>query len=118
MAAFETFIPRRMVTREARITILGAGVFWINFAATRKFFEGFKRTYLLYDKERKVIGFKPTNEQENTYSLSRARGRNDITVSGMAFLEFYKVPHKERKSYEAAWNSKEKLVEVDLNKPL
>ena len=116
--SFQKFIPRRMVTREAKITILQAGAFWINFAATRKFFKGFKRTYLLYDKERKVIGFKPTNEQKNTYSLSRARGRNDITVSGMAFLEYYKVSHKERRSYKATWNDKERVVEIDLNKPL
>lgn len=115
---FETFIPRRMITREAKITILEAGIFWINFITTRKFLKGFKRTYVLYDKERKVIGFKPTNEQKHTYSLSRAKGRNDITVSGMAFLEYYKIPHKERKSYKATWNDKERLVEIDLNQPL
>ena len=115
---FEKFIPERVVTGEAKITILQAGVFWINPSATKKFFEGFRRTFLLYDGKRKVIGFEPTNEQKHSYSLSRAKTRRDITVSGMAFLKYYKIPHKERKSYKGIWNDKEKLVEVDLNKPL
>lgn len=115
---FEKFIPERIVTGEARITILPTGIFWINALATENFFAGFKRTILLYDKERRVIGFQPANEQRHTYSLSRTTGRKDITVSGMAFLEYFKIPHKEKQGYKPTWNKTEKVLEIDLNEPL
>jgi len=42
-------------------------------------------------------------------------------VSRVTFFALIKRTYllfdKERKTYEAAWNGKEKLVEVDLNKP-
>jgi hypothetical protein len=115
---FEKFIPERVSTGEAKVTILPTGVFWINAITAKDFFEGFKRTFLLYDKEARAIGFQPTHEQEHSYSLSRAKGRKDITVSGTAFLECYKVAHEKRKNYKPTWNEKEKLVQIDLNEPL
>lgn len=116
---FEKFIPDRVITGEAKITILRTGVFWINAVTAKDFFEGIHKTFLLYDKEARTIGFQPTYEHEpNSYSLSTAKGRKDITVSGRAFLAYYKVPHEESKSYKPTWNKKEKLVQIDLNKPL
>ena len=116
--AFEKFIPRRMVIREARINITPSGIFWFNPNTTRKFFQGFKRIFLLYDKERRVIGFQPTHEEKDSYVISRHKRRNTSAVSGMAFLKYYQIPHKEIKSYRPTWNNEEKLVEVNLNEPL
>jgi len=115
---FETFIPRKMVIGKPMVTILPVGVFWVNPATTTKYFKGFKRTFLLYDRERRVVGLKPTNEEKHTLSVSRSKARNSTTVAGKGFLEYFKILPKERKSYEATWNSKEKVVEVDLNNPL
>jgi len=103
---------------EAAITISPVRTFWINSSATREFFEGFRRVFLLYDRERKVIGFEPTNEQKDSYALSRNKARIAITVSGIAFLAYYEIPHDKTRIYKATWNDKENLVEIDLNKPI
>lgn len=118
--SFEQFVPRRIGISEPMVTISPGGrTFWINSSATREFFQDFRRTFLLYDRERKIIGFKPTKEQKHSYALSKATSRTAITVSGMAFSKYYKIPPSEKtKGYKATWNDREKLLEIDLNKPL
>ncbi len=113
--SFETFIPRKMVSSKPKITVLSTGIFWVNRFGEEEMFKGFNRTFLLYDRERKIIGFKPTMEQENTYSLSRTKSRNSISISGKSFLEYFKIDYKQTRNYIPAWNEKEKLVEIDLS---
>ena len=116
--SFEVFVPRRTVTDEPRVNIRPSGIFWFNPATTGRFFEGFTRVFLLYDKGKRLIGFKPTNEQENTYLISRHVGRKTSTVTGRAFLKHYRILHSATKSYGTTWNDKQKLLEVDLNRAL
>lgn len=116
--SFEKFIPRRMSWGEPIVTISPVRTFWINASAAREFFEGFSRTFLLYDAQRRVIGFEPTNERINCFVLSRAKTRESITVSGMAFLPYHGIPSDKTRRYKAIWNDKENLVEIDLNKPI
>lgn len=115
--AFNVFAPKRVMGREPKIAILPTGIFWINFTAAKKFFKSFKRTYLVYDKHKRLVGFRPSNEQTNTYSLSTTESRNDCFVSGSSFLHEFKIP-LERRTYKARWNDSERLVEIDLNQPL
>lgn len=117
---FETY-RRRDVIRgvpDPRIGINRQGRFLFNAAVIRTFVKDFKATFLLYDKKRKVIGFKLTNEEgEDTFPFS-GKGRTAVTVSGMAFLGYHGIPRGEKRTYKATWNEKEELVEIDLNKPL
>jgi len=108
------FIPSRIPTNKEKITIMRAGIFWVNRKASEEFFKGFKRVLLYWDKERRVIGFKPVNNEENSYSLSRVKIRKDITISGMAFLRHNGISRKETRNFEPTWNEKEKLVEIQL----
>lgn len=115
---FRVFVPQKLVTREAKITISPRGVFWVSPGAMRKFFDGFDRTVILYNPEKGLIGFKPTRELKNSYSISRRKGRNDATVSGKGVMECLKISYKGAKSYRATWNKKEELVQIDLSSPL
>ena len=108
------FIPSRIQTNKEKITILRAGIFWVNRRASEKFFKGFKRVLLYWDEERKVIGFKPVNNEKNSYSLSRVKTRKDINISGMAFLKYNGISYKKTRNFEPTWNEKEKLVEIQL----
>ena len=112
--SFEMFIPSRISTDKEKITILRAGTFWVNKKASEKFFKGFKRVLFYWDKEREVIGLKPVNNKENSYSLSRAKNRKDITISGTAFLNHNGISYKNTRNFEPSWNEKEKLVEIQL----
>jgi hypothetical protein len=112
--SFKIFIPSRIPTNKEKITILKAKIFWVNRKVSEKYFKGFKRVLLYWDEERKVIGFKPVNNEENSYSLSRVEKRKDITISGMAFLKHNGISYKNTQNFEPTWNEKEKLVEIQL----
>ena len=68
--------------------------------------------------EREVIGFRPTPKRKNTYSLSRAKSRNGITISGKSLLKYFKIDYKQKRNYIPVWNDEEELVEIELNNPI
>ncbi len=114
--SFETFIPRKMVSSKPKITVLSTGIFWVNRFGEEEMFKDFDRTFLMYDRERQVIGFRPTTDKENTYSLSRTKSRNSITISGKSFLEYFNIDYKQTRNYKPVWSEKEKgVIEIDLN---
>ncbi len=115
--SWETYVPMRKAKSPAKITIQPSGMMWVSGKAKR-FFKDYKRVFLLYDKQRKVIGFKPTKEEKNTFSLSSTGERPDCTISGISFVEYFDIKHTKSRSYEATWNEKEGIVEIDLNSPL
>ena len=117
-ADFEVFTPRRVFTGRPRVAILPTGAFWVNPAGAKSFFKGYKRTFLLFDRKARAVGFRPSNEQKGTYALSRPRGVNYVTIAGTAFLKYYGIPHGQRTSYEVSWDKKQKLAEIGLNYPL
>jgi len=120
---FELFERRNAPTGEPAITIRkfqGSNKvsFYVNESASRKFFINYTRTFLLYDKDKSFIGFRPTNQEENSFSLTRGKKGTGILVYGMPFLRYYEIPHEKSKRYRANWNNEEELVVIDLNKPL
>lgn len=115
--SWKTYVPMRNPKSPAKISIQPTGMIWISGKAKR-LFKDYKRVFLLYDEQRRVVGFKPTKEEKNTFSLSSTGKRPDATVSGISFVEYFNIKEKETKSYEATWNEKERIVEINLNSPL
>ena len=98
-----------------RISILKQGTIGINSECCRKFFKNYKHIIFLFDRENNKLGIKPTNEPaSNTYSIRLSRDGKLASVSAMAFLKYYNIPHKESKSYPCEWNESEKILEVKL----
>ncbi len=116
--SWEKYIPMRKAQGPPKISIQPSGMIWISGKAMKKFFRGHKRVFLLYDKQRRVVGFKPTKEEKGTFSLSSTGKRPDATVSGISFVEYFKIKEKETRSYQATWNEKDKIVEIELKSPL
>lgn len=114
----EVFTPRRDFTGQPRVAILPTGAFWVNRAGAKSLFKGYKRTFLLFDRKARAIGFRPSNEEKGTYALTRPRGVNYVTIAGTAFLKYYGIPHGQRTSYEVSWDRNVKLAMIDLNHPL
>lgn len=115
--SFKTYIPTRKPKSPAKISVQASGMMWISGKAKR-LFKDHKRVFLLYDEQRRVVGFKPTDEKKNTFSLSSTGKRPDCTVSGISFVEYFNIKEKVTKSYEATWNEEEGIVEIDLNSPI
>lgn len=116
--SWETYVPIRKAQGPPKISIQPTGMIWISGKAMKRFFKDHKRVFLLYDKQRGVVGFKPTKEEKGTFSLSSTGKRPDATVSGISFVEYFKIKEKETRSYEATWNEKEGIVEIELKYPL
>ena len=81
---------------------------------------------LHYDKEARVIGMWPTNNavEEGALKLVRRKatsknGKESVNayVSARSFLDYYAIPFKKTKVYDAEWNDEYKMILVDLNKP-
>lgn len=117
-ADLEVFTPRRVFTGQPRVAILPTGAFWVNPAGAKSFFEGYKRTFLLFDRKTRAVGFRPSNEEKGTYALTRQRGVNYVTIAGAAFLKYYGIAHRQRASYEVSWDRNVKLAMIDLDHPL
>ncbi len=114
--AYEEFTAKSRATTDIpMISILKQGVIGINNECYKKYFKNCKYIIFFFDKENKKIGIKLTNEpSSNTYSIRMSRDGKLASVSAMAFLKYYKIPHNHSKSYPCDWNETEKILEVKL----
>lgn len=114
--AYEEFTAKSRATTDIpMISILKQGVIGINSECYKMYFKNYKYIIFFFDKENKKIGIKPTNEPSgNTYSIRMSRDGKLASVSATAFLNYYKIPHKESKSYPCDLNEAEKILEVKL----
>lgn len=115
--SFEKYVPMRKPSAPPKISLLVTGMFWVSPKA-KELFQDYKRVFLLYDRERKVVRFEPTNEKKNSFSLSLSSKRRDATISGISFCEHFRIKHTETKSYEAIQNKEEGVVEINLRSPI
>ena len=115
--SFERYTPIRKPSAPPKISLLVTGMFWVSPKA-RGLFKDYKRVFLLYDRERKIVRFEPTNEKRNSFSVSLSSKRTDATISGISFCENFGIEHSKTKNFEATWNEEEGVVEIDLKSPL
>ena len=112
---FEEFTKNRPIKDTPTISILKQGLIGISQVCYNKYFKNYEYIILMFDKENKVIGLKPTNEaKSNAYKIHPKRDGRLVQISGMAFLKYYNIPHDETKVYTCEWNEEEKLIEVKI----
>jgi len=109
---FELFESRRPKETAPMVTVRG-GSFYINQAAYFQFLRGAPRLLLLYDKERGVVGFKPTTDDDpRGYRLQAKRKGSVAGLSLAAFLRHFGLGHEGKKSIPATWNEVDGLMEI------
>jgi len=70
---------------------------------------------LLYFAPNKKIGFRPTkNRSKDVYPIRLARNDTLASVSGTAFLNFFRIKHDVSKVYSAAWNDLLGMAQISL----
>jgi hypothetical protein len=113
--AFETFTGRKTVTNEPKVSILKQGNFNFNNGAS-KLLSDMSVTHLqmLYDADKKKIGFKPCDKGEpGAYKLRTGKG--GAQLSGMAFLKHFQIPYKTKTTaFTASWDNKLKMLVISL----
>jgi hypothetical protein len=115
--AFEKFHRDVFTKDQPIISILDRGQFAIGRVCYEKFLKDYyKFIVLYYDKDRRVIGLKPTNTKApECYEVLVDPSGRLARISGHKFLKFFKIEHEKSHKYKVRWNEKEKLIELDLN---
>ena len=113
---FEKFVMKSVRTDEPMVSIHKDGIIGVNRACYLNYLSNYKLVTLFYDRERRIIGIKPTNTKKigETYLVRTSRDGTIIKISAGAFLKYFNIDYTESKSFVARWNEEEGLVEVDL----
>lgn len=82
-----------------------------------KHFKGFRYAHLYWDQEQDKVGIKPVRTKEDSaYHITYVTKANVGCISGVAFLTYAEIPHKETTSFPAQWNEREELLEFKVDR--
>jgi hypothetical protein len=113
--AFETFVRKRSVTKEPRVTVLKQGNFNLNCGAMKILKEqSVTHLQLLHDKESHRIAFKPcAPAAPGAYALHPTKGMG--LLAGVSFLKCCNIPFGgASRSFPAVWDGTQGLLVVSL----
>lgn len=117
---FELFIKRRSSSREPSIAILKNGNIYINNACLDKYIGDNRFVNLFFDKEKRIIGIKPTSKKDIysypvTISMKNEKSASGCVISAVSFCKNYSIEFKnETKKYPVTWNDIDKLIVASL----
>ncbi len=116
MGKFEKFVHKRLQSHgEPMLTITKAGIINFNSATMAKYIKDNKYATLYYDKSDSIIGIKFTKRRTpEAYHIIKYRDGKFGTISGMAFLKYYKILLGETRAYNAEWNEQDAMLVADL----
>ncbi|MQY61417.1 hypothetical protein GH153_06240 [bacterium] len=116
MSKFEKFVHKRLQSSgEPMLTITKVGIINFNSATMAKYIKDNTYATLYYDKRDSVIGIKFTKKRTaEAYHIIKYRGGKFGTISGLAFLKYYKIPLGETRAYNAEWNEQDAMLVADL----
>lgn len=110
------YIPEVSLDQQEIVSILPTGEVCVN-ARLREHFEEFPCVVLLFDKARNVIGLQLTDEVTDSIPVDIFAGE-DIKLSVKGFLDHFGIPYEKKRTYKARYDEDERIVEVNLNKPI
>jgi len=111
---FEKFIFSGISFRP-KVSIRKSGMFGFNNALIKKYkLKNYKYVVLYFDAEKKIVGFKFTNDdnEEGIYKLSI--GEKSASFSGKSFLDYYGINFNSIKRYDAEWDNKNEMLIIKL----
>lgn len=116
MGKFEKFVHKRLQTfGEPTITITKAGIINFNAATMASYVKDNNYATLYYDKSDSLIGIKfSARKAPEAYRIIKYRGGKFGTISGMAFLKYYKIHQEKTNAYSVEWNEQDKMLIADL----
>jgi hypothetical protein len=104
---------------EPKISLRKSGSIGLNRPTIEEWFEDVEYVRIHYDEENNLIGFEPTDDEDNTYTLSKVNGTGSITP--MSFLNQYQLTPDITTHFaptEKSVNQHKQLVVIDLDNPI
>ena len=113
--SFEKFTETARSYR-AKVSIRSNGTVGLNGGAVNKFdLEEYDWAVLFFDKERQLIGIKPTKNEKDEGTHKINRGKTGAWVAARRFLDYYEIGTTKTKRFDAAWDDKEKMIVVQIS---
>ena len=109
----------RNVKEKPIATIGSGGVVYLNTFIMRTWFQGIKWVKLFFDNARDILAVKPLKkEEENSFRLtfSSVSHKSTGVVAARSAIKRLKIDYSKTKQYEANWNKKEGMLEIQLDK--
>ena len=113
--AFEKFVETSRSYR-AKVSIRANGTLGLNSGAVNKFnLAEFEWVVLYYDREKRLIGIKPTENEKEEGAQKISKGKTGAWVAARRFIDFYDIGTVKTKRLEATWDGKEEMIIVQVS---
>lgn len=114
---WETFKRKmRSSPKDPTITLSRTGSIGLNTAVVRNVLGDCKYVHLLFDRERRLIGFKFIKQADaDAYPVQVTKSRSHASVAGVSFMKTYKIFPAETASYPATFDEQTKMLIVDIS---
>lgn len=99
---------------KSKVSLRSNGTIGLSAGAVAKFLKnGHEYATLFYDADAHIIGVKPTTkEEEGSHKINR--GKTGAWIGARRFLDFMGISTKGTKKYEAAWDSNEDMIVIQI----
>jgi len=120
MKGFEQFVHKQYsATDTPVVTITKTKLFNFNSYAMKHIIKGYDHISLFFNKEKSQVGFKLlTEETDYSYPIRKSRRENLGSISGIAFLKYYKIAPKDTKRYKIDYDDEEKMMVINIKEPI
>lgn len=105
-------------TEQPLVKIIPTGNIYLNDAVVQKWFKTKTYVKIGYDEERNFIALKPQEESLRAYKLTRMGKHNTAVLQVRSFFLSIKTQFIRTQIFDPYWDEKEKLIVINLNKPL
>jgi hypothetical protein len=113
--AFEKFTETGGSYR-AKLSVRANGTIGLNAGAMNRFgLDKYDWVVLFYDRERKLVGMKPTKTESEEGALRINKGKTGGWISARRFLDYYQIATTKTKRYDASWDEREKMIVVEIS---
>ena len=113
--AFEKFTETARSYR-AKLSIRANGTIGLNAGAVAKFEIGSQNfAVLFYDKERQLVGIKPTKNENEEGAHRINKGKTGAWIAARRFIDYYELSTEKTRRCDAWWDDTEKMIVAKIS---
>jgi hypothetical protein len=113
--AFEKFVPPQAAGTRPRATIRPSGLISFDAASVAAFgLESVKFAILFFDKTRKIIGVKTTNNDKEEGTLPLSKRRRSVSLKSPQFFHQYGLTVEESQRFEVSRDTEDGMLLISV----
>ncbi len=113
--AFERFIPPKIVAARPKATIRPSGLVSFDAAAVEAFrLDKSSHAVLFFDKGRKLVGVKPTNNGNEDGALPLSRRRRSVSLKSPYFFDSCAISLPRPQRFDVAYDDRDGMMLISV----